>query len=99
MSSAKTGPAIARGQSAQDLGTPWAFIHAVEAQWGDIAWDLAATSQNSKAHYTGNLGGASARRKQPTVLASSCSPALLLTPTGGGSMLRRSLPATPSSPA
>lgn len=38
-----------RGKSEQDVGTPWEFIHAVEARFGPIVFDLACTTANAKA--------------------------------------------------
>lgn len=35
--------------SNQDCETPWEFIHAVEAKFGAIAWDLAANAMSCKA--------------------------------------------------
>lgn len=37
------------GRSKQDYGTPWAFVRAVEARFGPIAVDLAASAGNAKA--------------------------------------------------
>lgn len=37
------------GKSRQDQGTPWPFIRAVEARFGEFAWDLAASESNAKA--------------------------------------------------
>lgn len=48
-----SGPTINRAESSGDIWTPWEFIHAVEAKFGLIGWDLAATLQSSRAHYTG----------------------------------------------
>lgn len=45
----RTGPTISRHQSEQSVGTPWEFIHAVEAKFGPLSWDLAADAQNTKA--------------------------------------------------
>lgn len=36
-------------ESKQDYETPWPFIHAVEVRFGKLAWDLAATKENTKA--------------------------------------------------
>lgn len=44
-----TGPSVKRYQSEQVVATPWAFIRAVEAKFGPLAWDLAATAENHKA--------------------------------------------------
>lgn len=43
------GPAVKRGKSEQVVSTPWEFIRAVEAKFGHIAVDLAATRENAKA--------------------------------------------------
>jgi hypothetical protein len=43
----RTGPSIKRGASSQDQGTPPAFIEAVSARFGRLAFDLAANSQNT----------------------------------------------------
>lgn len=43
-----TGPTIKRGRSAQDISTPWEFIHAVERRFGKLICDLAATADNAK---------------------------------------------------
>jgi len=40
-----------RHKSAQDLGTPWEFIYAVEHKFGKLTWDLACTLENKKAPY------------------------------------------------
>jgi len=45
----QTGAALRRGSSRQDYGTPWELIRAVEAKYGTIHADLAATPQNAKA--------------------------------------------------
>lgn len=37
------------GQSKQDYGTPWPLIRAIEARWGSLTIDLAATAENAKA--------------------------------------------------
>ena len=42
------GAANHRGASRQDYGTPWEFIAAVEAQFGPISFDLAASWTNAK---------------------------------------------------
>ncbi len=47
MEEAKGGPRIRKGRSNQVVGTPRAFIDAVERRFGDITWDLAATADNS----------------------------------------------------
>ncbi len=44
-----TEPRQKRGRSRQDVGTPWEFIHAVEARWGKLDVDLAANEDNAKA--------------------------------------------------
>lgn len=44
-----TGPSVKRHQSEQVVATPWEFIRAVEAKFGPIAVDLAATHENKKA--------------------------------------------------
>ena len=44
-----TGPSVNRYRSEQVVGTPWVFIAAVEAKFGPLAWDLAATDENTKA--------------------------------------------------
>lgn len=46
---ALTGPSIKRGKSKQDYGTPRDFLDAVEARFGRIHWDLAATKATSAA--------------------------------------------------
>jgi phage N-6-adenine-methyltransferase len=50
----RTGPSIARGSSKQDYETPPALLRSVEARFGKLAWDLAATDENAKAqrYYT-----------------------------------------------
>lgn len=45
-----TGPSIRRGRSKQDYGTPVEFIRAAEQRFGPIAFDLAASPDNAKAH-------------------------------------------------
>lgn len=42
-----SGPTIKRGQSSGDIWTPWEFIRAVEARFGPIAVDLAASGPQS----------------------------------------------------
>lgn len=37
------------GRSCQTYGTPWEFIRAVEARFGPLVCDLAASSENAKA--------------------------------------------------
>lgn len=44
-----TEPAQKPGRSKQDYGTPWEFIRAVEARWGCLYIDLAASAHNAKA--------------------------------------------------
>lgn len=44
-----TGPSVKRFQSEQVVATPWAFIRAVEAKFGMLSVDLAATKENHKA--------------------------------------------------
>lgn len=44
-----TGPTVNRYNSEQVVGTPWAFIRAVEKKFGPITVDLAATPENAKA--------------------------------------------------
>lgn len=39
------------GKSKQDYGTPWELIRAVEARWGKLTIDLAASPENAKAPY------------------------------------------------
>lgn len=39
----------ARTTTRQDYGTPWPFIHAIEKRFGPIAFDLAASHENTKA--------------------------------------------------
>lgn len=46
----RTGPSINKGKSKQDYGTPMAFIRAVEQRFGPLAFDLAASAENRKAH-------------------------------------------------
>lgn len=43
------GAQLTRHSSKQDLGTPWPFVWACEQKWGPIAWDLAASANNTKA--------------------------------------------------
>jgi phage N-6-adenine-methyltransferase len=40
---------VSRKDTKQDYGTPWTFIHAVEARFGKISVDLAASPHNAKA--------------------------------------------------
>lgn len=44
-----TGPSVKRGKSKQDYETPPEFTAAVEKRFGPINWDLAATTENTKA--------------------------------------------------
>ena len=47
-----TGPTINRGKGNNAAGTPMVFVNAVEAKFGPLACDLAATAANKKAsHY------------------------------------------------
>lgn len=41
------GPTIKRGESSGDIWTPWRFIHAVEARFGKLTRDLAASGPQS----------------------------------------------------
>jgi phage N-6-adenine-methyltransferase len=41
------GPTIKRGESSGDIWTPWSFIHAVEARFGKLTRDLAASGPQS----------------------------------------------------
>lgn len=43
-----TGPSVKRFESEQVVGTPWAFIRAVENRFGPLSIDLAATAENAK---------------------------------------------------
>jgi len=43
------GAALHRHRSRQDYATPPEFIEAVEARFGALAWDLAASVENAKA--------------------------------------------------
>lgn len=45
----KPGPTITRGRSRQDYATPPDFMAAVSCKFGEPAWDLAATAENTKA--------------------------------------------------
>ncbi len=45
----RTMPVQKPGKSKQDYGTPWAFMRALEARFGKIELDLAATKDNAKA--------------------------------------------------
>jgi phage N-6-adenine-methyltransferase len=45
----KVGPTINRGSSRQDYETPDDFIQAVEARFGKLDFDLAASAENTKA--------------------------------------------------
>lgn len=45
----RTMPAQKPGKSKQDYATPWPFIRALEARFGKIELDLAATKDNTKA--------------------------------------------------
>lgn len=44
----KTGAGLARHRSKQDIATPQVFISAIEARFGEIAFDLAASPKNTK---------------------------------------------------
>jgi hypothetical protein len=44
---ARTVPRQKPHQSEQDVGTPWELIRAVEARFGAIKFDLAATEENA----------------------------------------------------
>lgn len=43
------GPSINRTESSGDIWTPWEFVHAVEATFGLVKVDLAASRENAKA--------------------------------------------------
>lgn len=43
-----TGPSVKRFESEQVVGTPWAFIRAVEKKFRPLSIDLAATTENAK---------------------------------------------------
>ena len=45
----RTGPSMNKGKSKQDYGTPWEFIRTVEARFGTLTFDLAASAENAKA--------------------------------------------------
>lgn len=45
----RTMPVQKPGKSKQDYATPWSFIRALEARFGKIELDLAATRENTKA--------------------------------------------------
>ncbi len=45
----RTGAMLARGKSKQNYRTPRVFLAAVEARFGDIRWDLAATERSAVA--------------------------------------------------
>lgn len=47
----KAGAANNRGNSKQDYATPHEFIRAVEARYGKLEFDLAASENNAKAYY------------------------------------------------
>ena len=44
-----SGPSINRAESSGDIWTPWEFIRAVEANWGPLRVDLAASAESTKA--------------------------------------------------
>lgn len=44
-----SGPSINRAESSGDIWTPWEFIHAIEATFGKIRVDLAASDRSRKA--------------------------------------------------
>lgn len=46
-----TGPTINRGKGNNNAATPWKFIHPVEAKFGKLEWDLAASESNTKAQH------------------------------------------------
>lgn len=48
MKKKKTGASLARGKSNQEVETPEEFIAAVEARFGPLSWDLAASKHNTK---------------------------------------------------
>lgn len=43
----RTGASLNRGNSRQDYGTPRVFLDAVEARFGELQFDLAATAENA----------------------------------------------------
>ena len=49
MGLSKTGPTINKGGSKQDYSTPKDFIEAVVSRFGPLAFDLAASADNTKA--------------------------------------------------
>mgnify|MGYP001466583790 FL=1 len=46
-----TGPSIRRHRSSGAHSTPWSFIAAVEAKFGSLSVDLAASKENAKAPF------------------------------------------------
>lgn len=46
-----TGPTINRGGGNNNASTPMVFIRPVEAKFGKLEWDLAASNNNAKAPY------------------------------------------------
>jgi phage N-6-adenine-methyltransferase len=44
-----SGASVGGGRTKQDYGTPWEFIRAVEARFGPMVFDLAASPENAKA--------------------------------------------------
>ena len=53
----RSGPTIKRGKSDQVVGTPRAFLDAAERRFGSVAWDLAATTDNSVCRDSGSYFG------------------------------------------
>lgn len=47
----RTGPTINRGKGNNNASTPMVFIRPVEAKFGRLNWDLAASARNAKAQY------------------------------------------------
>ena len=62
---AKLMPEQKPGRSVQEVGTPRAFLDAVETRFGELKWDLAADETN---HVTPDWSGPGSRR-QPDSLA------------------------------
>lgn len=65
MTAARFMPEQKPGKSVQEVGTPRAFLDAVEARFGKLAWDLAADETN---HVTAGWSGPGST-KQPDSLA------------------------------
>lgn len=65
MTVARVMPEQRPGRSVQEVGTPTAFLDAVEAKFGELAWDLAADETN---HVTAGWSGPGSTKQPDSLL-------------------------------